>query len=154
MSSGTVARVGAAEAWAADDVRAWSALLRAHAALVRQVDADVTSRAGIPLRWYDVLLELNAAPQRRLRMQELGERVVLSRSRVSRVVDELEAAGLVRRVVNPQDRRSSFAALTPEGRRTLRKAAPVYLAAIKKHFTARLAPAQIGLLRGALELLD
>jgi DNA-binding MarR family transcriptional regulator len=139
--------------WRAGDVAAWSAFLRAHAAIVRQVDAEVTAKGGIPLRWYDVLLELNAAPDRRLKMQELGELVVLSRTRVSRVVDELEAEGLVRRQVNPDDRRSAFAVVTAEGRRALRKAAPAYLASIRTHFSSRLDPERLAAVRGAMELL-
>ena len=132
---------------------AWSAFLRAHAAIVRQVDAEVTTKGGIPLRWYDVLLELNAAPERRLKMNQLGELVVLSRTRVSRVVDELEAEGLVRRQVNPEDRRSAFAVLTAAGRRALRKAAPAYLASIRAHFSSRLDPASLAAVRRAMEVL-
>src|SRR3954470_19986942 len=92
-------------------VRAWSLLLRAHAALVPVIGRELERRAGVPLNWYDLLLELNSAPERRLRMQELGARVVLSRSRISRLVDELAGQGLVRRDPDPQDRRSSFAVL-------------------------------------------
>jgi DNA-binding MarR family transcriptional regulator len=92
----------------------------------------------MPLTWYDVLLELHAAPERRLRMTDLGERVVLSRTRASRVVDELVAAGLVRREVNPDDGRSALATLTKVGARRLRAAAPKYLDAIERHFTRHL----------------
>jgi len=89
-------------------------------------------------RQYDVLLELNAAPGRRLRMQQLSDRVVLSRSRVSRVVDEMEQAGLVRREPDPDDRRASFAVITDDGRAALRKAAPVYLQGIDDEFLSHL----------------
>ena len=92
----------------------------------------------MPLAWYDVLLELHAAPDRQLRMTDLGERVVLSRSRASRVVDELVAAGLVRRAVNPEDGRSALATLTDQGTQRLREAAPTYLAGIEHHFTRHL----------------
>ncbi len=92
----------------------------------------------MPLSWYDVLLELNSAPDRRLRMTELGARAVLSRERVSRVVDELERAGLVRRERNPDDGRSLLAVITDEGRARLRAAAPTYLAGIERHFGAHL----------------
>jgi DNA-binding MarR family transcriptional regulator len=88
----------------------------------------------MPLSWYDVLLELNSAPDRRLRMTELGAKAVLSRERVSRVVDELERAGLVRRERNPDDGRSLLAVVTDEGRARLRAAAPTYLAGIERHF--------------------
>jgi hypothetical protein len=75
-------------------VDAWRGLLVAHSRLVPAVEADLRAAGQVPLSWYDVLLELNAAPDRRLRMSELGQRTVLSRTRVSRVVDELAAAGV------------------------------------------------------------
>jgi DNA-binding MarR family transcriptional regulator len=96
----------------------------------------------MPLAWYDVLLELHAAPEGRLRMSDLGERVVLSRTRVSRVVDELVDAGLVRRQGNPHDGRSAFATLTKAGARRLRVAAPTYLDGIDRHFTRHLTDAE------------
>src|SRR5262245_14784197 len=97
-------------------VAAWAALLRVHAALVPALDQELQATHGLPITWYDVLLELNAAPQRRLTMGELGAVAVVSRSRVSRVVDELVRAGLVAREPNPDDRRSAFATITPAGR--------------------------------------
>ena len=141
------------DGWADDAVAAWSAFLRAHAATVRRIDRDVEVQSGIPLRWYDVLLELNAAPHRQLKMQQLSDRVVLSRTRVSRVVDELEAAGLVERRVNPDDRRSSFAAITADGRRALKRAAPVYLQSIQAHFAAPLSRDALVAIRAGMEQL-
>jgi DNA-binding MarR family transcriptional regulator len=82
-------------------------------------------------------------------MTELGRQAVVSRERVSRVVTELEAAGLVERQPNPDDRRSSFAAITPEGRRRLREAAPVYLQAVEEHFLAHLSTTQVTTLASA-----
>ncbi|WP_395659078.1 MarR family winged helix-turn-helix transcriptional regulator [Nocardioides sp.] len=130
-------------------VAAWAALLRTHAAVVPRLERALQP-TGLPLTWYDVLLVTNAAPERRLRMSELGRRAVVSRERVSRVVTELEQAGLVERQANPDDRRSSFAAITPEGRRRLRKAAPVYLAAIEQHFLAHLEEDEVRVLARAL----
>jgi DNA-binding MarR family transcriptional regulator len=117
---------------------AWAALLRVHAALVPVLDRELQAAHGLPLTWYDVLLELNAAPDRRLSMGELGAVAVVSRTRVSRVVDELVAAGLVVREVNPRDRRSAYAAITDAGRARLRAAAPTYLDGIRRHFTAQM----------------
>ena len=118
-----------------EQVRAWALVLRVHAAVVPRLERDLAA-VGMPLSWYDVLLELNAAPDRRLRMTELGARAVLSRERVSRVVDELERAGLVHRERNPDDGRSLLAVITDEGRARLRAAAPTYLAGIERHFGA------------------
>lgn len=130
---------------------AWSAFLRAHAAAVAKIDRDVQLEARLPLSWYDVLLELNAAPGRRMRMLDLGEAVVLSRTRVSRVVDELVRAGFVRKEPNPDDGRSSFAVLTDEGRSALRRAAPIYLTAIRRWFIDALPASDLPVLRDALE---
>ncbi len=140
--------------WKSDEgILAWSAFLRAYAAVVRRIEADVEAKARLPLGWYDVLLELNAAPGRRMRMQELGEAAVLSRSRVSRIVDELVAAGLAERQPNSEDRRSAYAAITDEGRKVLRRAAPVYLTAVREHFVADLTPTQLAAVRAAMEAL-
>lgn len=128
----------------ADDpaVAAWRGLLIAHSRLVPAVEADLRAAGQIPLSWYDVILELNAAPGRRLRMSQLGERAVLSRTRVSRVVDELAAAGLAERQPDQADGRSSFASLTPRGRDALRSAWPVYRDAIRRRLGAHLTAQQ------------
>jgi DNA-binding MarR family transcriptional regulator len=128
----------------ADDpvVDAWRGLLVAHSKLVPVVEADLRAAGQVPLSWYDVLLELNAAPDRKLRMSELGHRAVLSRTRVSRVVDELTAAGLADRQPDQADGRSSFAVLTDQGRDALRRAWPIYREAIRRHLTARLSADQ------------
>ena len=133
---------------------AWAALLRAHAAVVPLLDRSLAP-SGLPLSWYDVLLELNSAPGRRLTMGQLGERAVLSRSRVSRVVDELCRAGLLEREANQADRRSAYAAITPAGRQRLRAAAPVYLDAIDQQFARHLSGAERrAIARGLGKVLD
>jgi DNA-binding MarR family transcriptional regulator len=132
-------------------VAAWAALLRVHAALVPQLDRELQAACRLPLTWYDVLLELNHAPGRRLSMGELGAVAVVSRSRVSRVVDQLAAEGLVTREANPDDRRSAYATITEAGRDRLRAAAPVYLGGIERHFTARMTPAEARGVAMALE---
>jgi DNA-binding MarR family transcriptional regulator len=124
-------------------IEAWRAFLLTHAAVVRRLERDLERAQNLPLAWYDVLLELNAAPRRRLRMQDLAARVVLSRSRVSRVVDELVRAGLVRREPDPSDGRAAFAVATEEGRAALRRAAPVYLRGIEEQFLAHLTAAEL-----------
>ena len=130
---------------------AWGSLLRLHAELVPTLDASLRRQTGLPLAWYDVLLELSAAPGRRLTMGELSERVVLSRTRVSRVVDDLVDAALVRRDPNPTDARSAFAVLTSRGLAAFRRAAPVYLTDIEGRFAAGLSDAQLRALAAALE---
>jgi DNA-binding MarR family transcriptional regulator len=132
-----------------DRIAAWAALLRTHAAVVPKLEKALAG-SGLPLTWYDVLLVVNAAPDRRLRMSEVGRQVVVSRERVSRVVTELEREGLIERQANPDDKRSSFAVITPEGRKLLRRAAPIYLRAVETHFLGHLSTEEAGTLARAL----
>lgn len=141
------------QAPARDDlgISTWAVLLRAHAAVVRTIEREVEEATGLPLSWYDVLLELDAADEGRLRMQELAARVVLSRSRVSRLVDEIARAGMVDKEPDPADGRASFAVITPRGRQELRTAAPVYLDSIRTNFAAHLSQDQLRAIREGLE---
>ncbi|WP_151084126.1 MarR family winged helix-turn-helix transcriptional regulator [Nocardioides cynanchi] len=129
---------------------AWGALLQVHAALVPELDRELRRQAGLPLAWYDVLLELHSAPDHRLTMSELGDRVVLSRSRVSRVVDELAREGLVARVANPADARSAYAVLSAVGEQRFLEAAPVYVRGIERSFAAGLSEAELRTITSAL----
>jgi len=140
--------------WQEDEVvQAWSALLRAHASALRLIEEDLQRAGGMPLSWYDVLLELNAAVDGPLRMQDLGKRAVLSRTRVSRVVDDLEGAGLAVRTADPVDGRCVLASITAAGRGALRRAAPGYLAAVRRHFAGRLTTDQVRAVRDAMEVV-
>jgi DNA-binding MarR family transcriptional regulator len=129
---------------------AWGGLLRAHARLVPLLDARLRA-SGVSLAFYDVLLELQATSGGRLTMSELGTRVVLSRSRVSRVVDDMAAAGLVRRETNPEDARSAYAVITWSGRNTFRSAAPIYLGLIEQHVARDLSTHDLRLLARLLD---
>ena len=112
--------------------------MRTSAAVLPKLDRELQARCQLPLTWYDVLLELHYAPDHSMTMGELGRASVVSRSRVSRVVDELAAEGLVERRANPNDRRSAVAVLTSAGRSRFRRAAPVYAKGIEEHFGAHL----------------
>jgi DNA-binding MarR family transcriptional regulator len=118
-----------------DPVAAWRAVLLAQSRALRAIERDLAEASVIPITWYDVLLELRGADGGCLRMQDLGMRVVLSRTRVSRLVTELEDAGLVTRITDPDDGRATLATITDDGRAAFRRAAPVYLAGIEEHFT-------------------
>jgi DNA-binding MarR family transcriptional regulator len=117
-------------------MEAWQALLFGHAALVRRLDHELQASADMPLQWYEVLLRLYQAPERRLRMQELGQSLFSTPSGVTRAVDRLEEAGLVERQKCPVDRRGTYATLTPSGIERLRQAGPVHLRGIQEHFGA------------------
>ena len=123
--------------------------MRAHAAVLPKLERALTV-TGIPLTWYDVLLVVDATPDRRPTMTGLGRQAVVSRERVSRVVSELEREGLMERQPHPDDRRSSFAAITAEGRRRLPGAAPHYLGAVRDHYLDHLSRQEISVISGAL----
>lgn len=133
------------------DVRAWRSVLLAQSRVVRAIERDLDDAGAIPLGWYDVLLELNAAPERQLRMQDLAIRAVLSRTRVSRIVTELADAGYVERREDPTDRRAWLATLTPAGRAVLKATAPTYLAGIEHHFNRHLTAAERAAVAQALD---
>lgn len=115
-------------------LRAWVAFLRAHAAIVRRLEAELEAARSLSMAEYDALVQLATADQRRLRMSELADRVVLSRSGITRLVGRLEARGWVERSSCPTDARGAWANLTPAGLDTLREAAPVHLRGIERHF--------------------
>ena len=130
---------------------AWRAFLNTHAALIARLEQELAAAGVIPLTWYDVLIELFEAPDRRLRLHELADAVVLSRSGLSRLVDRLEAAGLLRREPDPSDRRGAFAVLTDEGHAALRQAWPVYARGIAEHFAHHISADEAQTLSAALE---
>jgi DNA-binding MarR family transcriptional regulator len=112
----------------------WRRFLRTHALVVRALEQDLTADVDMPLGWYDVLLQLAEAPGRRLRMAELADRVLLSRSGLTRLVDRLENDGLVCRERSPDDHRGTFTVLTVAGVDRLRQAVPAHLAAVQRRF--------------------
>jgi DNA-binding MarR family transcriptional regulator len=134
-----------------DPVVAWRAVLLVQDRVVRAIERDLADACLIPLTWYDVLLELGAVPDGSLRMQDLGARVVLSRTRVSRLVTELEGEGLVERRPDPSDGRATLATITRAGRAALRRAAPIYLAGIDEHFNRHLTVGERGTIARLLQ---
>src|SRR3982074_458538 len=127
----------------ATEMRAWTAFLNAQATLLRQLEAELVEKEDMTLPEFDVLIQIALAPDRRLRMTELSERVRLSHSGVTRLVDRMTQAGLVKRTRCDSDRRGTFATLTAAGRARLRRAQPVHLRGIREHFGKRLSPAQL-----------
>lgn len=113
---------------------AWRNFITVHANLIDLIDRELRVADCLPLHWYDVLIELVEAPENRLRMNELAQKVVLSRSGLTRLVDKLEIAGLLHRQAAADDRRGAFAVLTEKGKDAVRKSWPVYSKGIAKHF--------------------
>lgn len=116
------------------ELRAWRGLLHSHAAIARALDAELGAEHGLTLSDYEALLVLAQAPERRLRMSALAERVLLTRSGSTRLVDGLERSGLVERVACPQDARVAYAQLTGAGYAKLREAAETHLAGVRRLF--------------------
>ncbi len=131
-------------------LRAWRLYFESALALVDVLDAELERDVGIPLRWYDVLVHLEETPDG-LRMNELAERILYSKSGFTRVVDRMEAAGLVRRVRPENDRRSILVVLTDEGRSTTEQARRHHRHAIEHHFSRHLADTDIKALTRGLE---
>ena len=148
----TDAAAGPGGALRASDWRiaVWRSFLRAHATVVRDLERELLGGTGVPLAWYDVLLQLAEAPQRRLRMAELADRVLLSRSGLTRLIDRLQAEGLVRREPSPDDARGTYTVLTPEGLQRLRRAAPVHLAGIREHWLTHFSDDELRVMAGWL----
>ena len=135
------------------EMRAWRAFLDAQASLLRRLGADLVKEEDITLADYDVLVQLSFARDGRLRMNELSDRVRLSPSGLTRLVDRLARRGLVKRGRCASDRRGSFAILTAAGKVRLRHATPVHLRGIREHFTKHLSRAQLEAVAEALEPL-
>jgi DNA-binding MarR family transcriptional regulator len=117
---------------------AWARLLRVHKVLLEKVQADLSAADLPPLEWYDLLLELDMAEGNRLRLYDLGQRMVLSRSNLTRLCDRLEKEGLISREQCAEDRRGLFAALTPRGAELRRAMWPVYKRSVEQHFSAHI----------------
>src|SRR5207248_8040372 len=124
---------------------AWRALLASHAALVGRLGEELQEEKGLPLPWYEVLLWLGQAPEGRMRMGELADSLLLTPSGVTRLVDRMEAEGLVQRQQCPSDRRGWNAVITSAGRSRLRAAAPVHPRGVERHFGRHLSDRQAGL---------
>lgn len=132
-------------------LQAWRAFLAAHARIVPALEQELRDAHDLPLTWYDVLVQLSEAPERRLRMQDLADAVVLSRSGLTRLVDRMEDAGLVTRAACDDDRRGTYAELTDEGLDTIRRCAPTHVDGVRRHFTDHLADDEVDAVRDALQ---
>lgn len=139
-------------------LRVWRTFIDTHAAVIRRLEEELETRHHLPLTDYDVFVQLDEAERaggdgldtHGLRVQELAERVVLTRSGVSRLVDRMQAHGLVARQPCPTDRRGTVVVLTDAGRRALAEARPHHHAGIREHFTQHLTEAETAALDTAL----
>ncbi len=132
----SVQTIAPAPTLTADDPRlgAWRSFIHSHARLLRRLDEELQAAHGLSLAEYDALMQLVNAPGRRLRMSVLAERVLLSRSGITRLVDRLVAAGFVERSACVSDARGAEAALTGKGLEQLRAASPAHLDGVQRYF--------------------
>lgn len=132
---------------------AWIQLMRVPEALLGRVQADLKAQGFPPLEWYDVLLELDRNSNGALRQRALGERLLLARYNLSRLVDRLEAEGLVRREACADDARGAVVAITDAGRALRERMWPAYADAVRRHVGERLTAGEPAALERTLRKL-
>jgi DNA-binding MarR family transcriptional regulator len=121
-----------------DELAAWRGMLRVHARMTKTLDAELMREHRLPLSSYEVLLYLADSPGGRLRMSELADSVLLSRSGLTRLVDRLERDGLLRRQRCEEDQRGWFAEITGEGRELFERARVTHLDGVRERFLSHL----------------
>ncbi|GAB1821349.1 MarR family transcriptional regulator [Herbidospora sp. RD11066] len=117
---------------------------RAQMRITRSIESDLLESHDLAMASYDVLLQLSEAPYRRLRMNDLADRVLLSRSGLTRLIDRLQRDGLVERQACPSDARGLYAVLTDKGEALLEEATPTYLRGVRAEFVERLSSDELG----------
>jgi DNA-binding MarR family transcriptional regulator len=136
-----------------EELAAWRGMLRAHAELVRELDAELARDHDMPLSSYEVLLFLNDSEDGRMRMSELADSALLSRSGLTRLVDRLERQGLLKRERCESDARGWFAEITPEGRRAFGAARKTHLDGVRRAFLSRFSRDELRMLGGLWQKL-
>jgi DNA-binding MarR family transcriptional regulator len=137
----------------AEEQKAWRAWLYSSLLLQDQLDRELTRETGISHAYYEILVQLSEAPGRALRMSQLAERSLSSRSRLSHAVSRLEERGWVRRQVCEEDGRGQLAVLTDEGFAALETAAPIHVEGVRCHLFDQLSPDQVAAMRDIGETL-
>ena len=136
-----------------EELAAWRGMLRAHAELTKELDAELAREHNLPLSSYEVLLFLADAPDGRMRMAELADSVLLSRSGLTRLVDRLEREGLLKRERCESDARGLFAEITPAGRELFDAARRTHLDGVRALFLDRFSRDELRTLGGLWQKL-
>lgn len=137
-----------------EELEVWRTFIRVHAQVLRRLEADLVERHGLPLAWYDVLVRLLEADERRLRMTELADRVMLSPSGLTRLVDRMVDEGLVRREQAERDGRGFYAVLTDAGYERLREATGTHLRGVREYVIGRFEPDELAQMSALLRRID
>jgi len=132
----------------------WRAFLMAHSKVWNRLDEDLRREHDLSLPEYECLLFLVEAPERRMRMGEIADRILLSKSGVTRMVDRLVADGLVERTSCSTDARGAEAQLTREGVSRLRIASRTHLQGIHDYFLSALDDSELAVLARAMTAVD
>ena len=135
------------------EIQVWVALLRAHASSTRRFNAQLVAEHGLTLNDYEVLLHLSHADGKRLRRVDLAERILLTPSGITRLLEGLERGGYVERASCASDARVTYAQLTDDGEEKLREAADAHVAGIREFFRDRFSRDELVALSGLLQRL-
>lgn len=136
------------------ELGAWRGFLRVHSALSRELDSELVAEHGLSLSSYEVLLFLAESPDGRMRMAELAESVLLSRSGLTRLADRLERDGLVKREPCPSDLRGALAVITEAGRQRFADARRTHLAGVRDRFLGEFSATELKTLASMWERLQ
>jgi DNA-binding MarR family transcriptional regulator len=136
-----------------DEQKAWRAWLYSAQLLMDRLDRELTHETGISHAYYEILVALSETPGRKLRMSELADRCLSSRSRLSHAVSRLEERGWVGRELCPDDGRGQLAVLTDNCFAALEAAAPIHVASVRTHLFDQLSPEQVAAMRDLGETL-
>lgn len=121
---------------------AWPVFLRSSGLLIDILDRELRAATGLQLTWFDVLAQLSKTSDGRMPMKQLAENILLSKSGITRLVDRMETAGLIRRDSCATDGRVVYAAITPAGRKLFHRAAPIAFRGVEEHFARHITPAE------------
>ena len=133
---------------------AWPLFLRTYTVLLDRLEHELQTERDMPLTWFDVLAQLEGAPDGRMKMRDLADSILLSKSGVTRLVDRMERAGLIERASCETDRRVVYAAITDKGRKRFASAAPVAVRGVETYFSAPLDPSERRALMSALDKIQ
>jgi DNA-binding MarR family transcriptional regulator len=134
-------------------LQSWRVFLTAQTRILERLSHALESEVDLPLAWYDVLLTLNEAEDGRLRMHQLADSLLLSRSAATRFIDRMEAAGLVERIQCLTDGRGTFVRLSAAGRKRFETAAPIYRRGVEEYFGRHVADAERQVIDPVMERL-
>ena len=133
---------------------AWGLFLRTYATLIDRLEDELQTERDLPLTWFDVLAQLEGSPDGRMKMHDLADSILLSKSGLTRLVDRMARAGLIERASCETDRRVVYATITKEGRRRFAAAAPVAIRGVEDYFSAPLTTTERKALVSALNKIQ